>query len=276
MSKPTLYTFGLSVWAAVPDIAIIELEYPPDAIEKKVVNLVEGQNFTSEFLKLNPHATLPTLTADGKSYINTDEVTHYLVEHAPKKVAPRTRSFIDRIHEDALDPNFPMLAVRNDEELKNAASGFPFTFLENRQKALLKYSQTPEAAPFKEFYDAKIAGNGGVLAIYKGEVPEDAKKGFFELSNKHWQHIADYIVKELPDLLPASGFRGGETPGEDDFHLAAWLARVAFVVGATPAKGGYTALEKVLQGPVPDKVAAYWDTWTERPGWKQTYPDSLH
>ena len=30
----------------------VELEYPADAIEKKVVNLAEGENFNPEFLKL--------------------------------------------------------------------------------------------------------------------------------------------------------------------------------------------------------------------------------
>lgn len=58
------------MWAAVPELAMsvpcrplfrsicsikfnsIELGYPPDAIEKKVVNLVEGQNFTPAFLKI--------------------------------------------------------------------------------------------------------------------------------------------------------------------------------------------------------------------------------
>ncbi|KAI0082077.1 hypothetical protein K474DRAFT_1655412 [Panus rudis PR-1116 ss-1] len=276
MSKPTLYVFGLSVWAAVPEIAIVELGYAPDAIEKKVVNLAEGENFNPEFVKLNPNATLPTLTAEGKAYTTTYDVTRYLVEHAPKKVTPGTKSFIDRIHEDSLDPNFPLLSVRNEEELKAAASGFAFTFVDNRQKALLKYSQTPEAASLKSFYDKKIPANGGVLAIYKGEAPADAKEEFFKLSKKHWEHISDYILKELPSLLPESGFLGGETPGEDDFHLIAWLARIGFLTGAKPEKGGYKAIEKETKAPIPAKVAAYWDAWTERPGWKQTYPESLH
>lgn len=101
-----------------------ELEYPAGAIKKEVVNLVEGANFTPDFLKLvslnnmseyailtrsqNPNATLPTLVVDGKSYVSTAEVIDYLVKNAPKKVAPGT-SFITKIHEDSLDPNFPLL-----------------------------------------------------------------------------------------------------------------------------------------------------------------------
>ena len=144
------------------------------------------------------------------------------------------------------------------------------------QNALEKYSNTPEAASHKGFYDKKIPQNGHVLAIYKGEVPEDVKTGFFNISIKHWQNITKYILHELPGLLPDSGFLGGQVPGEDDFHLAGWLARVAFIAGGNPNKGGYTALEKETKAPIPAKVATYWDAWTERPGWKQTYPESLH
>lgn len=141
---------------------------------------------------------------------------------------------------------------------------------------MLKNAATPEGAQFKAFYDAKSAGNGGLLALFKGEAPEAAKKGFFDNSIKHWQRIAAYIANELPDLLPESGFLGGEVPGEDDFHLAAWLARVASVIGGAPSKGGYRVFENETKAPVPAKVAAYWDAWTERPGWKQTYPTELH
>ncbi|KAK7694569.1 hypothetical protein QCA50_001755 [Cerrena zonata] len=144
------------------------------------------------------------------------------------------------------------------------------------QKSLLKNAAAPEAAPFKAFYDAKSTGNGGLLALFKGEAPDSAKAGFFDNATQHWQNITNYITNELPGLLPESGFIGGETPGEDDFHLAAWLARVAFLIGGTPAKGGYRVFEKETKAPVPEKVAAYWDAWTERPGWKQTYPTELH
>jgi len=275
MSKPVLYTFGLSVWAAVPELAVEEL-YPDGAIDKKVVNLVEGENFTPEFLKLNPNATLPTLVADGKVYTSTAEVTDYLVKHAPKKVAPGT-AVITTLHEDKFDPNFPLLLARNEDELKAAASGFPLVFIQNRQIALEKHSKRPEAAPFKSFYDAKIPGNGGVLAIYKGEAPEEAKQAFFKQSQTHWETISSFILNDLPGILPESGFLGGAEPGEDDFHLGAWLARLANAAGQKEVdKEGYKALEKETKKPIPSKVAAYWAAWSERPSWKKVYANGLH
>ncbi|TCD63994.1 hypothetical protein EIP91_004696 [Steccherinum ochraceum] len=275
MSKPIFYTFGLSIWSAVPELAIVELGYQSDAFEEKVINLVEGENFNPSFLKINPNATLPTLVADGKSYTNTADVTRYLIDHAPKKVALGKPALITRVHEDSIDPNFPLFAARDEETRKANASGFAFTFANNRQNALLKYSKTPEAAPFKAFYDDKIKGNGGILAIYAGQASEDVKQGFFKTSQQHFKNIANFILKELPGYLPDSGFIDGEVPGEDDFHVGAWLARIALVSGGTQDKDGYKALEKELGEPVPAKVAAYWAAWSERPGWKQVYANSL-
>ena len=143
------------------------------------------------------------------------------------------------------------------------------------QNSLLKHSKTPEAEPYKTFYEEKIKSNGGVLAIFAGEVPEDAKLGFFKVSTQHWNNLSTFILKELPSYLPESGFINGEIPGEDDFHVGVWLARITLVCGGTPTKDGYKALEKELKEPVPAKVAAYWEAWFERPGWKQVYSESL-
>lgn len=157
--------------------------------------------------------------------------------------------------------------------MKEKAAGFPKTFIQNRQDALEKYSVTPEAAELKAFYDAKKEGNGGLLAIYKGEVPEDVTAGFLEKSNSVWASITEYITKDLPTLLPASGFIAGERPGEDDFHVGAWLARISMVSGV---KESAAELEKELGQPVPEKVVAYFNAWSTRPAWKKVYAEGLH
>jgi len=276
MSQATLYTFGASVWAAVPELALAELGYTDEQVASKVVNLAEGENFRPSFLKLNPNATLPTLqTADGKLYTSTADVTKYLVESASIKVTPGTPSFIEKIHDDQYDPNFAFLLARDDAELSAKASGFPFTFLENRQNALTTHSATSEAAPFKSFYDAKITGNSGLLAIYKGKAPADAKSGFFAQSQKHWVFLRSFILQILPATLPKT-FLGGERPGEDDFHLGAWLARITFVVGGENKKDGVKVLEKELGEPVPQRVVDYWNAWVERASWKKVYAGGLH
>lgn len=78
-------------------------------------------------------------------------MTAWIVKHGQKKVIPGTQ-FIAKLHEDKYDPNFPLLLVvcgmqlqisvvfgdvlhiqRNEDELKAASSGFPLTFVQNRE-----------------------------------------------------------------------------------------------------------------------------------------------
>jgi len=227
------------------------------------------------FLKINPHATLPTLTADGKAYTSTIDVVRYLIQNAP--VAPGKPSGTDlvkRIHDDDIDPNFALLLARNDEELTTRGNNIGIAFLGNRQAMLEKHSKTPEAAEYSEFYKDKIVGNGGLLAIYKGEVPEDVKENFFKTSEKHWGNLTKFIVEELPPNLPESGFIGGDKPAEDDFHVGGWLARIIATIGGKDA--GALSGENALNQPVPLKVVKYFETWAARDSWQTVYADGLH
>ncbi|TDL28688.1 hypothetical protein BD410DRAFT_834737 [Rickenella mellea] len=271
MSKPVLYVFVGSVWAKVPELAVAELGYG-DKVEKRVVNLINGENFAPEFLKINPNATLPTLTAGGKVYTNTTDVTKYLVENAPINPPSKTnKDLIERIHEDNIDPNFAMLLARSDEELKAKGGGVPLFFLKNRQDSLLKHAATVEAKPYEDFYTKKIAGNGGLLSIYNGTAPGEAKDGFFKQSNAHWDNLRVFINSELPAALPDHGFIGGDRPGEADFHVGAWLARIVSLFGTD-----INDLTNNLGGPVPKKVDTYWKAWSSRDSWKEVYADGLH
>lgn len=144
------------------------------------------------------------------------------------------------------------------------------------QAALERISATPEAAGFKTFYDKKIPENGGLLKVYKYEVPEEAKNGFFQASTGHIANIRDLILNVIPAKLPASGFLGGERPGEDDYHLIAWLARIASTVFASNDAAGILSYEKELGSPVPQSVVTYWKLWVERPSFKTVYAGGLH
>jgi len=270
-SKPVLYTFGLSVWAAVTELASEELGVP---VESRINNVVGGENFDPEFLKLNPAGTLPTIIApDGKSYGDSTVAVRYLISLSGKKVTPGHPEIIAKVHEEGLDPNFCLLTARNAEELKSASEGFAFTFVNNRQNSLEKYSAAPEGAKYKDFYAQKLEKNGGLLKIYKGEAPAD---DFYVISTNHWKNVANYILNELPQILPESGFIGGAEPGEDDFHVGAWLARVTWITGGNKETDGYKALEKELHAPVPEKVVTYWKTWSSRPSWAKVYAETLH
>lgn len=186
---------------------------------------------------------------------------------------------------------------RSDEELKAKAGSVPGVFLANRtpitllnivvfisnvrmfrsgQSALERISATPEAAEFKSFYDQKIAANGGLVSIYKYQVPDEAKNGFFRNSTAHAASIHELILNVISAKLPASGFLGGDKPGEDDFHLMGWLARIASTAFASNDSNGILAYEKELGAPVPPTVVSYWKLWAERSSFKTVYAAGLH
>ena len=144
------------------------------------------------------------------------------------------------------------------------------------QDALERHAAHPDAAAFRAFYDAKKAANGGLLAVYKGAAPDAAKRAVFADAAARWETIGAFVAHDLPAALPESGFLGGAAPGEDDFHLGAWLARVVFLAGGKGDKEGYRALERETKGPMPAKVAAYWAAWVERPSFQKVYEKGLH
>jgi len=206
-------------------------------------------------------------------YGSSTDAVRYLISISKKKVAPGHPDILAKIHDDGVDPNFCLLTARNAEELKKASEGFAFTFVNNRQNSLEKYSALPEGAKYKEWYDQKKEKNGGLLKIYKGEAPPDE---FYNISINHWKNVVNLILNEFPQFLPESGFIGGAEPGEDDFHVGAWLARVTWITGGDKEADGYKALEKELHAPVPEKVVAYWKAWSSRPSWAKVYAETLH
>ncbi|KAI0066191.1 hypothetical protein BV25DRAFT_1821099 [Artomyces pyxidatus] len=274
MSQPALYTFALSIWSAAAELAVAELDLD-GKVEFKQTSLLEGQNFDPSFVKINKNATLPTLVANGKAYTNTTDVVDFLASYSSKKVAPKT-GVTKAVHEDSIDPNFAFVAARNDAELATVGSGFANIFTVTRLGGLKKYAATPEAAPYKSFYDAKIASVSELAALYAGQAPPAAKQGFFNASTSLWDAIRVFYLETLPASITAGPFIAGAEPGVDDFHVAAWLAHIALVVGGEKDSEGLAALEKRF-GPVPPKVAAYWKAWSARDSWKKVYPNgSLH
>ncbi|KAJ4486353.1 hypothetical protein J3R30DRAFT_3655536 [Lentinula aciculospora] len=270
MSKPVLYVFGGSVWSAALSICSAEL-FSEGGVEYQTINLMKGENFAPSFIRKNPNATLPTLEAEGQVYTSTAEVTSYLVKKASTKVKPANPEFIDILHADKLDPNFALFLFRDDEEHK-AKSELGNGFLGGRQAALEEYSVHPEAEPHKSFYDGKIASNGEFLALYQGKAPKDE---FFSQSYAHFNNIATFFKENLVSYLPLSGFIGGEIPDEDDYHLGAWLTRIAASLGAKNKDDAISAFEKGFKGPVPAPIVSYWRAWTERASWIKVYPE-LH
>ncbi|KZO96258.1 hypothetical protein CALVIDRAFT_549768 [Calocera viscosa TUFC12733] len=265
-SKPTLYAFGPSVWSKVPEIALVELGYPADAVEEKSINLAAAENLSPEFVKISKPGTLPVLVANGETYTSTIDVTRYLVAHAPHPAAPsKHHSLIDAVHADAIDPNFPLVGARSAAELEAKKSAFPGDSARNRYNAVVKFNEEADAE-MKQYYKTKLPTLGFLNTLYT-DAPAAQVEGFVHHSVEHWQHVDEFISKTLPTYLPESG---------RDFHVGAWIARIALLSGAPTTDKIGEALEKELGEKLPEKVTKYIAAWSEKPGWKAVYADGLH
>ncbi|KZT57074.1 hypothetical protein CALCODRAFT_550552 [Calocera cornea HHB12733] len=250
-AKPTLYVFGPAVWPKVPEIALVELGYPADAVEKKSVNLAAAENLSPEFVKISKPATLPVLVVEGNTYPSTIDVNN-----------GKHQALIDALHADVIDPNFPFVGPRSGD------------FICNRYQAVVGYHETADEE-MKAYLATKLPKLGYLNSLYT-EALADKVQEFVNTSIAHMQRVDGFILHTLPMYLPESGFVEGAIPGEADFHLAAWIARISLLSGAPTTAKIPEALEKELGQKLPEKVASYLAAWAERAGWKAVYADGLH
>ena len=150
------------------------------------------------------------------------------------------------------------------------------------------FAGTREARVHKAFYDKKIASMSKLSALLNGQATEDTKRDFFARSTALWDAIKVFVLETLPAALshhhhdgdnnPDDSIEGafirGAGPGVDDFHIGAWLARVASLLGAHTSKEGVDALQRRF-GPLPENVKLYWTAWIARDSWVNAYPDSV-
>jgi hypothetical protein len=139
---------------------------------------------------------------------------------------------------------------------------------------LKKYAASPEGQAHKTLYDEKIETIGRITAVLSSNATNEDKQGYFAASTDLWVAIKAFVVETLPAAITAGPFIGGAGPGVDDFHVGAWLARIAFILGAHKSDEGIAALEKTF-GPLPEKVKVYWSAWISRDSWVRTYPDHV-
>lgn len=281
-TKPEYYTFEGSVWAVTGDLALVDLGYT-DQVERKRINVLEGENLKLDYLKKTPAATVPLLlTPDGTAHDSTHKAIKWLINNAPAGAKYGTKTnqeLIDLVHQPIVDPNFFSVAAKSAEELnakRDAQPSIPVIFFTSRQK-VIDEEKVSVPAEYATFYKQKDEVNSVLVKIYTKGAPDELTKPFFEQSQANWDAVNSVIYTDLPKHLPESGFVGGADPGEADWHVAAWIGRIGAVFGAKPTPGGWETLSQLKGGePVPKKVQNYWDAWANRESWKSVYASGLH
>ncbi len=153
------------------------------------------------------------------------------------------------------------LLQRNQEELAAKAAAIPKIFVAGRQATLNRLVADPAAAKYADFYKAKLEDNGFLLNIYEGTAPPEK---FFEASQAHFEKLRALIYEILPKQLQ-------EENGEADFHVVAWLTRIAATSGGTGSGDAVEAIEKSFEAPLPPTVKSFFTKWIARDSWKTVY-----
>ncbi|KAI0963625.1 hypothetical protein AcW1_000651 [Taiwanofungus camphoratus] len=257
---------------------------------------------------------------------STQSRTHTTSSAPSPALSPATIAFsaasdklIALLHSPAADPNaLTILNARSNDALRTlAAARLPM--LSARATALDALLADNAAAKIRVsdktrvFWEAKRAAADGFLQVFRdaespdGELGEDARRRrteYFAAARKAWAGLADVLLQLNAEII--GPYVLGDQLSLADLHLAAWLARLAQLAGASAADDGARAtalLEAhagtglalprdfavaearrraglpLLEG-VPDAVqsrlAAFWDAVRERASWKRVYADGLH
>ena len=243
----------------------------------------KGENFSPEYLTVNPAGTVPSLVSPSLETPLTDSRDILLFLDRSKtsrgKLYPsadeaglkaKVDQLIEHIHSDPLSTNILLFLARDESEL-NANKDFGrHNFLQGRQSALEKYH---DQVPNHSFYPGKKRENGSVHGAY---VTEDKKalEEFFGMSNAAY----DGLIKGLEtlDTMLVLPYAAGENVTAADFHIVPWLGHALMAVNESDIHN-LDSLEAHLQKSSPSfkigaKTRAWWAKANSIPSVKEFYP----
>ncbi|KAH8801733.1 hypothetical protein F5884DRAFT_526012 [Xylogone sp. PMI_703] len=283
-TKITVYSSKASQWASVAHLTLEEKGYQPDEYIVEEIDLVGGENFHPDYVKINPNGTIPSLTAPNlsKPLIESADVLAFLDGQRqdkpslfPKDAAQRQRvnQLISHVHQDKLSTNLILLQARDEQEMNEKKNAIWKQFLANRQEKLTKYgAQHPEIP----LYASRTKDNGAVHELYNTEIGP-AHQHFFKATDDAYKGFADGL-RELDSLLVLP-YAAGESVTAADIHIVPWLAHGLWGAGGSNIFD-FEPLEKLIQKSDPnftfgDRTKTWWKNISETQSFKKVFP-ALH
>jgi len=223
-----LYSFPPSIWAAPPRLVLAEKKITDFTI--KNIDLPKAENYSPEFLQVNPQAYVPVVEVGGKKVIGSVDACEFIDSNwdGPKLLpsdevkAKTVRDLVDRLHEADKDPNFLFFGPADITDTQGFKKDLILSWMNERLEKLPKFkARAPQHA---ELYDHKISEAKKLIDVY--EHPENAGQ-YIASVNKSWEasyalldHIDNHIAANGGPLLFGSEYTLA------DAHFTAWLARL--------------------------------------------------
>ncbi|KAL7892362.1 hypothetical protein HDV63DRAFT_265034 [Trichoderma sp. SZMC 28014] len=280
--KFTIYTSPESQWVGVMHLALVEKGLKKDVdYDVKELSLTNGDNFAPDYIKINPNATVPSLTAPSLSKPITEsaDILRWIDARGKKTLEPddaaRSKEILDLVHSPSMTTNLILFQARDANEMKSKQNSFWKTFLEGRQSRLDKELA---AQPSHPFYVSKTAENLGVTSLYRAEVGS-THEDFYKMTDEMYRTLAAGLNKL--DSLIALPYAAGSRVSEADYNAAPWLSH-ALMGADTPTKDvqDFGHLERLIQKTVPDfkigpKIREWWANLAKTESFKEVFP-TLH
>lgn len=276
--KAILYFFDKSIWVSVPELGLIEKGYTSNDYDHKVVDLMKGENFNPDFLKLNPTGTIPVFVAplnipegnqqpEYKILTQSTDILEYVDttwkplnratnEKPLPSLSPETASLkaesdqlITLLHEDVHDPNFLLLGCINNDQIKErgAKDSMMRQYVENRINALKHNLVTYPSAEktIKDFWQSKLQTEQKTLDILLMKAPQADVEAFFNRTRVSWKSSVSLLGQFVDTITTNKGdFILGQKVTLVDIQLAPWLARFLLILGyTTPPPSSLTGIE---------------------------------
>ncbi|KAI9303929.1 thioredoxin-like protein [Cunninghamella echinulata] len=258
-----VYNFQPSLWAAVPRLIIEEKSIPAEYIQ---VDLSKAENFSPEFLKINPQATIPVLVDEEKDKKITDSITisHYLDEITGNTLTPfqekeKIQKIVDYIHQhDVGNPLFALFGSIGERDIKK---GMVIPFLEGRIQGWEHYKTLNQGQA--TLYEQKIKETQPLLQLYHATSTDESIYQPIYQQYHQLSAVAIQVLNYLEQQLNEQSGNGndkqylvGNTYTLADVHATPVLFRLILVKGKEAVFDQRPSLK------------AYYDIISSRPNFK--------
>jgi glutathione S-transferase len=217
----TLYHHGSSVCAAKVRIVLAEKSLPWDGV---YVDILRGDQFAPDYVKLNPKAVVPTLVHDGKVILESTVIAEYLDEAFPD--VPLKPA--DPVHRAAMR----VWTKAVDEQLHPACAELTFASCHRHIIGRLgpqKLNEFLESTP-----------PVSVTANWHARKKEIVRQGMAAPDVGRTFKLYDGYLQKMEDMLQHKPWLAGDTYSLADIGLAPYVNRLdmlgmsAMWVGSRP------------------------------------------